>query len=328
MNKQPITSWEDALRAGEQSRQNAGTGTELSMMLGIGVLALYPVFFGIDYIAVRFPVVGVFVYGLLMIPSFFIIQPGVRVLPEREGDVDDASSTLILTTLCCVLATVSYSQFCRHLNYFVPGFSVVRSSFWSWLAFGIDECLNAILFDAPNIYSWHVSEIKPIALWAKSLQFVYHFLLLLVMAVAIMQEVQRTRNTWRRPRLSEESLSSRVWILFLTYTGLALLISAIAIPVLMSYHERLPDMSLVRIGISLGIVVLGMSAIAGGVLVWIRSRSLTLLFGMRPGNNTSYWKEWYLWRYLIWHVALLVGAVWVGQTLVAYGMGLVPLTAV
>jgi len=93
------------------------------------------------------------------------------------------------TILGAIAILISFSQFLRHLSILIGGFSYEHTTFWYWLRFGFSNFLEALLFDIPSIYEWHMSGIRAVSGWGRFVVFVFRTSIEFWVVAAILHQV-------------------------------------------------------------------------------------------------------------------------------------------
>ncbi len=300
---------EDFAATGRRHWTTFGTATQLPLAFVYVAALMYPVLFMAAFLARLSSVLGAVLNGTLLVVAIAFAAVTLDLpKPSSVEDENDFSFTIAFLSVVSIVIIVSFGQLCRHLQQLAGGFTATRSSYWYWVGFGLEEFVNAVLLDAPNIYGWRVSDIRAVSLWARSLQFAFHLCLIAVVIVAAWQHARLARKIWRAP--SPNSSSEKAWLFVLKVAALGVFwCLTVGIAGVGYVREKLPSVSPVDALAHFVLFTAGAALAIGSAAVWIAGGNLYILIGMLVsplgGTNRERWT--FLWRTLLANGGFLLG---------------------
>lgn len=129
---------------------------------------------------------GSFLATLYIILTYIMANDRKIVRFMATGGSEIIAAMLVTATLA---ATVLFGLVCRELAMGLgAGFAGGDTAgALTWVGFGFDNLLEAMLLDAPNIYGLHFTDITPTLFWSQTLVLVFRTLANLLMLRALLR---------------------------------------------------------------------------------------------------------------------------------------------
>lgn len=291
-------SSESQTTAGQETRQDVApfspgfTFGELSVWLALGVPVLCLLMVLIEGSSYIWRPIAIVLYVILLLLGIFLIAVALIAIADTPSDTGSKYGTegeFALTLLGAIAVLVAFSQVSRHLYLLVGGFFADQAGYWHWLRFGFSNLLESILFDIPAIYDWHISEIRAINTWSRSVVFIFRTIIEFLVVAGILRQA---RIAWKERHNTPKKPPRNYFEIIVPKTGELILIALWGLPIAIGIGAVVAD------GLSLeftwSAVKLGTPVAVG---VWLGWHSLRGLGLPGLGNKT-------------FAVAGIIGGIW------------------
>jgi hypothetical protein len=318
-----IRSWQDVEALARRRQQAAGSRGRLALYTCAQSLLLFALFAAIEKCARVWLPLGVLLYGVVLLASLGMLWIVVYGPPPNNADAEGDEVFLTIVVSGLISASVAYSQLCRNLHLTVGGFEASGESFWHWARFGFNELLNGLSMDLPAIFRWRFTEVQPVALWSKSLHYLFHVILLGVGFSGLYKLASTVKHTWTNP---ERLVLTRgnLWFLFSRDLLPVLLIAPpVAVVIGKTVQDALQLPSPWPLAWPITVVLFGATLTALPLVLWVQRGRLTVLIGLLPPIPKEWRRAGYSRLVLLFlgECCLTAAVAYVGLQIAEFGIG-------
>ncbi len=168
----------------EDAKPSGFSRFDISYGFAFWFIAAYIVLAAAEGLAILWRPLGISAYSLLILIA--IAWAAYLVFEPIGSDRVDAN-TFGSAPSALVILVVAFCELCRLLALSVGGFTSQGTGYWHWLRYGASWALDNGLFNASEIFDWHLSEIHATVAWSRFLVLAFNVALEVLAIAAILR---------------------------------------------------------------------------------------------------------------------------------------------